>query len=73
MNKKTQELKLGDGQVHLNYIFKKIQASKLGDAFDIPHFSSTTISITYLDLYYSFTYFVLFLDCLLRLFASSRF
>ena len=43
MNKKTQELNLGDSQVHPNDIFKKRQASKLGDAHGIAPFSSTTI------------------------------
>ena len=71
MNKKTQALKLGDAQVHPNFMFKKSQASKLGDAHGIPPFSSTTISLLHLDLYYSFIYYVLYLDCILLSFAYS--
>ena len=46
-----------------SWIFKKTQASKLGDAQGIPSSSSTTIRSSPLKLcFYHFTYYVLFLE-----------
>ena len=73
-DKKIQEcqmLKLGDAPMHPQEIFKKTQASKLGDA---PHASpspSTIISSSFVPLYsYHFMCYVL---CLERLALSFLF
>ena len=48
---------------HPPYIFKKTQASKLGDAQGIPSSSSTTIRSSPLELsFYQFAYYMLFLE-----------
>ena len=61
--KNGQNNKLGDAPMESPWIFKKTQASKLGDAQGIPSSSSTTIRLSPLKLrFYHFTYYVLFLE-----------
>ena len=73
-DKKIQEcqtLKLGDAPVHPQEIFKKTQASKLGDAPPCIPFSIDIISSSPVPLYcYHFMCYVL---CLERLAFSFRF
>ena len=61
--KDGQKHKIGDSPMASPWIFKKTQASKLGDAQGIPSSSSTTIKSSPLKLcFYHFTWYVLFLE-----------
>ena len=74
-DKKIQEgqtLKLGDAPVHPQEIFKKTQASKLGDAPRASPSPSTIISSSFVPLYFNhFMHYVLCLEGLALSFLFS--